>query len=124
MDVIAADNEMVGPEGVETEDLFAFNPSEEILTLSETQNRLFVAAFGLKSARFRSSARCFTRWFTPEARFQCVSIYFAAGFLGQIQDQGVQCVEKIWVGMVNSMMEPAEYKNKALTELMFDCGEQ
>ena len=37
MDVIAADNGWLGLKGG-TEDLFAFNPSEEILTLSEEES--------------------------------------------------------------------------------------
>lgn len=120
MDVIAADNEMVGPEGVETEDLFAFNPSEEILTLSEEQNRLFVAAFGPEIRPISFKRKVFyTVVYSGKHAFSVFRSISQQGFSVKFKTGVFNASKKIWVGMVNSMMEPAEYKNKALTELMF-----
>lgn len=120
MDVIAADNEMVGPEGVETEDLFAFNPSEEILTLSEKQNRLFVAAFGPEIRPISFKRKVFyTVVYSGKHAFSVFRSISQQGFSVKFKTGVFNASKKIWVGMVNSMMEPAEYKNKALTELMF-----
>jgi hypothetical protein len=120
MDVIAADNEMVGPEGVETEDLFAFNPSEEILTLSEGQKRQFVAAFGPEIRPISFKRKVFyTVVYSGKHAFSVFRSISQQGFSVKFKTGVFNASKKIWVGMVNSMMEPAEYKNKALTELMF-----
>jgi hypothetical protein len=109
-----------GPEGMEVEDMFTFDPAAEILTFNAQTKKLLVAEFGdmIKPVAFKR--KCFytavvsgTHVFTEFKSIcqQGFSIKFKTGIYNSAAN--------MWVGMVNAMMQPAEYHNKALTELMF-----
>lgn len=118
MDVIAAKIELPGD--TQKQDLFAFDPSQETLTFDETTKSALVKEFGslITPVPFKRKAfytavmsgdHVFT-WFKSVSQ-QGFSIKFKTGTWNRNR--------KMWMGMVNPMMEPQKYFNKALTELMF-----
>lgn len=108
------------PGDTDTEDMFAFDPTAETLTFDEKTKRQIVKAFGkeIEPIPFKrkvfytaviSGKHVFT-WFKSVCQ-QGFSIKFKTGTWNRNK--------KMWMGMVNPMMEPQKYYNKALTELMF-----
>lgn len=108
------------PDGIETSDMFDFDPTARTLTLDEQTKHLMVKEFGdlIKPVPFTrkvfytavvSGDHVFT-WFKSISQ-QGFSIKFKTGTWNRNR--------KMWMGMVNPMMEPQKYYNKALTELMF-----
>lgn len=108
------------PGDTETEDMFEFNPTAEVLLFDEKTKRAIVKAFGkdIEPIPFKrkvfytaviSGDHVFT-WFKSVCQ-QGFSIKFKTGTWNRNR--------KMWMGMVNPMMEPQKYYNKALTELMF-----
>ena len=97
-----------------------FDPKADILAFSaETKARL-EDSFGefIKPEEFRrkvfysavcSGDKCFTKFKSEHQD----------GFSRKVKTGDYDAKNKIWTGMVNSMMEPQKYYNKALTELMF-----
>lgn len=103
-----------------SEDMFSFDPTAEELTFDESLKRVFVKEFGdmIEPIPFKrkvfytavlSGDHVFT-WFKSISQ-QGFSIKFKTGTYNRNR--------KMWMGMVNPMMEPQKYYNKALTELMF-----
>lgn len=101
-------------------DMFTIDPSAETLTFDEKTKRLLVKEFGdlIQPVDFKrkvfytaviSGDHVFT-WFKSIGQ-QGYSIKFKTGTWNRSR--------KMWMGMVNPMMEPQKYFNKALTELMF-----
>lgn len=108
------------PGDTQTEDMFEFMPSDQILVFDEPTKRLLVKEFGemIEAVPFKrkvfytavlSGDHIFT-WFKSVCQ-QGFSIKFKTGTWNRNR--------KMWMGMVNAMMEPQKYWNKALTELMF-----
>lgn len=108
------------PGDTESEDMFAFNPTDEVLHFDEKTKSAIVKAFGdaIQPIPFKrkvfytavvSGKHVFT-WFKSVCQ-QGFSIKFKTGTWNRNR--------KMWMGMVNPMMEPQKYYNKALTELMF-----
>lgn len=108
------------PGDTTTEDMFEFDPTAEVLIFDEATKRALVKAFGktLSPIPFKrkafytavvSGTHVFT-WFKSVCQ-QGFSIKFKTGTWNKNR--------KMWMGMVNPMMEPQKYYNKALTELMF-----
>lgn len=118
LDEVAASIKTVGD--LETRDAFEFDPMAELLVFDESTKRLLVKAFGnaIEPVPFKrktfytavvSGEHVFT-WFKSICQ-QGFSIKFKTGTWNRNR--------KMWMGMVNPMMEPQKYYNKALTELMF-----
>lgn len=108
------------PEGISSVDMFDFDPTAQTLTMDEQTKRLMVKEFGdlIEPVPFKrrvfytavvSGDHVFT-WFKSISQ-QGFSIKFKTGTWNKNR--------KMWMGMVNPMMEPQKYYNKALTELMF-----
>lgn len=104
------------PGDTTTEDMFEFNPTDELLVFDEATKRKLgdlVSAVPFKRKVFytavMSGDHVFT-WFKSVSQ-QGFSIKFKTGTWNRNR--------KMWMGMVNPMMEPQKYYNKALTELMF-----
>lgn len=108
------------PGDTKQEDMFAFEPSAEYLTFDEATKRKLVKEFGdlIEPVAFTrkvyytavmSGKHVFT-WFKSVSQ-NGFSIKFKTGTWNKNR--------KMWMGMVNTLMEPQKYKNKALTELMF-----
>lgn len=99
-----------------------FNPRAEILVVNEDGlgeledyfgDELMPDTFEYKRKVFYSAVVSGKKVFT---KFKSLS---QAGFSIQFKTGDFDAANNIWTGMVNSMMEPALYFNKALTELMF-----
>ncbi len=110
-------SEITQPGDTATEDMFEFDPTAEVLTFdAKTKTKLKdldIEAIPFKRKVFYTAVvsgdHVFT-WFKSVCQ-QGFSIKFKTGTYNRNM--------KMWMGMVNSMMEPAKYYNKALTELMF-----
>lgn len=98
-----------------------FDPRAEILVCSEeVKNELedyfgpyMQEAFEYKRKVFYSAVVSGDKVFT---KFKSIS---QQGFSIQFKTGDFDAANGVWTGMVNSMMEPALYFNKALTELMY-----
>lgn len=108
------------PGDTKEEDMFAFDPTAESFTFDEATKRKLVKEFGdlIQPIPFKrmvfytavmSGKHVFT-WFKSISQ-SSFSIKFKTGVWNKNR--------KMWMGMVNTLMEPQKYKNKALTELMF-----
>lgn len=104
-------------------DQFTFNPRDEILSFDEEMKaRLeehfgkFVECFPFKRKVFYTAVLSKGHIFT-KYRSICQN-----GFSVKFKTGDYDSKNKIWTGMVNPMMEPTLYYNKALTELMFTIG--
>ncbi len=113
-------SEIEQPGYTSTEDMFEFDPKAEILVFDEKTKRALNKAFGssIQPIPFKrkvfytcviSGKHVFT-WFKSISQ-NGFSIKFKTGTWNRNR--------KMWMGMVNPMMEPQKYYNKALTELMF-----
>lgn len=102
------------------EDTFAFDPTAENLTFNEATKTKLVKEFGdlINPIPFKrkvfytavvSGSHVFT-WFKSVSQ---------TGFSIKFKTGNWNKSRKMWMGMVNTLMEPQKYKNKALTELMF-----
>lgn len=120
MDVIKSEIETNGPDDIEVTDAFEFDPKAEELTFDEATKKILVKEFGkmIKPVPFKrevyytaiiSGSHVF-KWFKSISQ-QGYSIKFKTGIYSE--------TGKFWRGVVNSMIEPTLYYNKALTELMF-----
>jgi hypothetical protein len=108
------------PGDTKAEDMFAFEPSSESLTFDEDTKRKLVKEFGdlidpipFKRKVFYTAVTSGKHVFTW---FKSVS---QTGFSIKFKTGNWNKNRKMWMGMVNTLMEPQKYKNKALTELMF-----
>lgn len=122
--IIQAKLEMIAGEVKRDEyaagDMFDFDPRSEVLTFDDKIKRRLVEELGdlINPVKFKRkcyytaicSGRHVFKWFKSISQ-QGFSVKFKTGTFN--------AKEKIWVGMVNAMMNPQKYYNKALTELLF-----
>lgn len=97
-----------------------FDPRAEILSFNaETKEKLLeVFAEFIEPEEFRR--KCFyTAISSGDKVFKKFKSEHQDGFTIKVKTGDYDAKNKIWTGMVNSMMEPQKYYNKALTELMF-----
>ncbi len=120
LDVIASEIKPNGPENIPAKDMFNFDPTAEELVFDEATKRRLVQDFGsliqpvsFKRKVFYTAVTSGDHVFT---KFRSIS---QQGFSVKFKTGVYNETDKIWIGMVNSMMEPQKYHNKALTELMF-----
>lgn len=108
------------PKGVISEDLFTFDPLAQELVFDKTIKGQLVEQFGDMISPVSFVRKCY---YTAVVSGKHVFTHFKSvsqqGFsvkfkTGVYNEQG-----KFWIGMVNPMMEPAKYYNKAITEFMF-----
>ena len=102
------------------DDLFEFDPRAEILTCdSKIKNELaeafgeLIEFFDFKRKVYYTAVTSGKKVFT---KFKSLS---QQGFTIKIKTGDFDEKNKIWVGMVNSMIDPVLYYNKALTELLY-----
>lgn len=121
--VSAAQLELEAIAAEQPEDMFALDPRSEILTCDSVTKAKLTEAFGefITFVEFRrkvfytavvSNNHCFTAYRSP-----CQQ-----GFTVKFKTGDFDEKNKIWTGMVNSMIDPVLYYNKALTELMYIIG--
>lgn len=120
LDLIKLQLKSYKPDGIDAGDLFDFDPLAPELVFDEQTKGKLVKEFGelIKPVGFKR--KCFyTAVISGKHVFTAFKNVSQQGFsikvkTGQYNERG-----KYWVGMVNSMIEPQKYYNKALTELMF-----
>lgn len=107
----------------EQDDMFSLDPASPIISFGQDAMPKLKEAFGeflepyeFKRKVYKSAVISGNHVFTE---YKNVS---QQGFTVKFKTGDYDASNKIWVGMVNSMMEPALYYNKALTELMFIIG--
>lgn len=116
LDAIAAEQKPVGDSLAG--DMFDFDPRAEVLVFNDSIKARLVKELGVEPVAYKrkvfywavvSGTHVFS-WGKCISQ-QDFSIKFKTGTYNHNK--------KIWVGMVNPMMEPQEYYNKALTEQLF-----
>jgi len=117
---IAASIKDNGPDKVPVQDSFAFDPMAEQLVFDEKTKGQLMAALGdvLEPVSFKRKVYK-TCVYSGEHEFTCFKSVSQSGFSVKFKTGTFSQTNKIWYGMVNSMMQPQKYYNKALTELMF-----
>lgn len=97
-----------------------FEPTDEILAFNDATKTLLEKAFGdfIECTEFRRKV-FYTAIISGDKCFQHFKSICQDGFTTQVKTGEYDAKNKLWVGMVNSLMEPMKYYNKALTELMF-----
>ena len=107
----------------EEADAFSFNPKAEILTFGEDIKAKLEDVFGDHIEIFKFKRKCYyTAVISGNHVFTKYRSLSQSGFSIKFKTGDYDAKNKIWTGMVNSMMEPVLYYNKALTELMFTVG--
>lgn len=108
------------PGDTETEDMFAFDPKAQVLVFDEPTKRALMKAFGKTLTPIPFKRKVF---YTAVVSGKYVFTWFKSvcqqGFSIKFKTGNWNRNRKMWMGMVNPMMEPQKYYNKALTELMF-----
>lgn len=118
MDIIKEQIKLPGD--TKEEDMFAFDPSAESLTFDEATKRKLVKEFGdlIEPIPFTRKV-----YYTAVVSGKHVFTWFKSvsqnGFSIKFKTGNWNKNRKMWMGMVNTLMDPQKYKNKALTELMF-----
>lgn len=108
------------PDGIDAGDLFDFDPLAPELVFDEKTKGQLVKEFGDLINPVGFKRKCFyTAVISGEHVFTKFKSISQQGFsikfkTGQYNERG-----KYWIGMVNGMIEPQKYHDKALTELMF-----
>lgn len=112
--------EMIANEVEQGDDMFTFDPRAKILTFNDEIKRKLVAAFGkyIKIYQFKRKA-FYTAILSGKHVFTAFRSISQQDFAMQLKTGAYDAAKRIWIGMVNSMAEPAKYYNKALTEFMF-----
>jgi hypothetical protein len=120
LELIAEESRKNMAEGLVYDDMFTLDPTAQEIVFDEKMKSKIMAEFGdyIDPISFKrkvfytavySGSHVFT-WFKSISQ-QGFSVKFKTGVYNK--------TKKIWVGMINSMMEPQKYYNKYLTELMF-----
>lgn len=120
LESIEAQIKSYGPDDIEVKDMFSFDTRGREIFFDEMVKKLLVEAFGdvIKPIPFKR--KCFyTAVMSGRHIFSAFKSISQQGFSIKFKTGSYNETNKIWVGMVNSMMEPQKYYNKALTELMF-----
>lgn len=120
MDIIKDGLKSYSPDGITAGDMFDFDPTAEILTFDAATKSKLVKEFGDLIDAIPYKRKCYyTAIISGTHVFKAFKSISQRGFsvkfkMGQYNQRG-----KYWIGMVNAMIEPQKYYNKALTELMF-----
>jgi hypothetical protein len=108
------------PGDTTSEDMFEFDPSAEVLTFDEATKQKVVREFGKMIQPVPFKRKVFwTAVISGEHIFTWFKSVCQQGFTIKFKTGTWNRNRKMWMGMVNPMMEPQKYYNKALTELMF-----
>ena len=122
MRLIAIQSELksYAPDGIKAGDMFDFDPLAEELVFDEKTKTKLVAEFGDQIDPVGFKRKCFyTAVMSGEHIFTKFKSICQQGFSIKFKTGNYNERGKHWVGMVNSMIEPQKFYNKALTELMF-----
>lgn len=104
----------------QNDDLFEFDPRADILTCDSAIKKELEEAFG-ELIEFHAFKRRVYKTAVASGRkiFTQYKSLSQQGFTIKIKTGEFDEKNKIWVGMVNSMIDPVLYYNKSLTELLY-----
>lgn len=104
----------------EEDSMFTFDPTAEELTFDSKIKGKLVEQFGdlIKPVSYNRKV-FYKAVLSGKKVFKAFRSLSQQGFTTKFKTGKWDDFNKIWVGMVNSMMEPTEYYNKSLSELMF-----
>lgn len=118
MDVIKS--QITLPGDTKQEDMFEFDPKAETLIFDEKTRAALVKEFGDLIDPVPFTRKVFwTAVISGEHVFTWFKSICQQGFSIKFKTGTYNRARKMWMGMVNPMMEPQKYWNKALTEMMF-----
>lgn len=104
----------------ENEDMFSFDPRADILIFNEKVKNQLVSQFGKFIQPYPARRKVFYKALVSgDHVFKAFKTISQQGFTIKFKTGDYDSKNKIWTGMVNSLMEPMAYYNKALTEVMF-----
>lgn len=108
------------PDNITVRDMFDFDPVAEYLIFDDRTRRQLVEAFGdlIQPVGFKRKV-FYTAVISGSHVFSCFKSISQQGFSIKFKTGSYNKTGGFWIGMVNPMMEPQKYYNKALTELMF-----
>lgn len=108
------------PGDTRSEDAFAFDYKLPYLTFDQSTKNLLKKEFGdlIEPIPFKRKV-FYTAVISGEHVFTWFKSVCQQGFSIKFKTGTWNHNKRMWMGMVNPMMEPQKYKNKALTELMF-----
>lgn len=113
--------EVSSPE--EQEDLFEFKPDAEYLSLNPDQYgdvKALCKQYGLTLNAVQQRRKCYyTALITGKKVLRKFKSPDQRGFTIKFKTGKYDPTTRLWYGMVRGMMKPAEYANKALTEMLF-----
>ena len=120
LDLIAAGIDYEGPDGLNSKDDFDFDPTSPILTFDAATKAKLVKEFGEQIQPISYKRKVYyTMVISGKHVFRSFKNISQRGFSIKIKTGQYNQRGKYWIGMVNAMIEPQKYYNKALTELMF-----
>lgn len=120
LDAIKSQLKSYSPDGIDAGDLFDFDPTKEELIFDEATKNKLVKEFGDMIQPVGFKRKCFyTVVISGKHVFNKFKSISQQGFSIKFKTGNYNERGKYWIGMVNSMIEPQKYYNKALTELLF-----
>jgi hypothetical protein len=120
LDVIKSQLKSYSPDGITAGDMFDFDPTAEELIFDGATKAKLIAEFGDLIQPVGFKRKCFyTMVISGDHIFSKFKSICQQGFSIKFKTGNYNERGKYWIGMVNSMIEPQKYYNKALTELMF-----
>lgn len=120
LDIIKDSLKSYAPDGIDAGDMFDFDPTAEELIFDGATKAKLVAEFGDLIDPVDFKRKCFyTTVISGDHVFSKFKSICQQGFSIKFKTGNYNERGKYWIGMVNSMIEPQKYYNKALTELMF-----
>lgn len=115
--------ERIANEEETDDDLFAFDPTAEVLSFDKEVKKELEEAFGEYVEIFEYNRKVFyTAVISGDHVFTATRSVSQQAFTIQFKTGDFDAKNQIWTGMVNSMKDPSIYYNKSLTELMFTIG--
>jgi len=113
LDILAQEQE-------EKDDMFALDPRAEIICFDEKTKVKLQEHFGKFIEIYPYKRKVFyTAVVSGDHTFTAYRNICQQGFTVKFKTGDYDAKNKIWVGMVNSMMEPVKYYSKAITEMLF-----
>jgi hypothetical protein len=117
---IAQMQQIAAEQDKEWKDLFDFDPSKPILTFDSAVKTQLVEIFGKYIEPVRDVRKAYyTAVISGSHVFTVFRSVCQDAFSILFKTGTFDPTRRIWTGMVNNMMEPQLYYNKAITELMF-----
>ena len=120
LDIIKDGLKSYAPDGIEAGDMFDFDPTAEELIFDGATKTKLIAEFGDLIDAVDFKRKCYyTTVISGDHVFSKFKSICQQGFSIKFKTGNYNERGKYWIGMVNAMIEPQKYYNKALTELMF-----